>query len=611
MVTNKAEMSWMKNADSIVNNQQEQQDNFELMSQTFDFISDAILIVDKAWKLIYTNEAAAKLLRSSKRDLLGVHLWDKFSDNVRTTFFDSYQKSLLEDKPVEFNEYYTPLKMWLHFKVIPSKGRVTILLNKLNDNLTMEVTEEVYRTMFRDYPDAVCSTDLRGYFLTVNKSFKEMFSVDDENIKGKHFLDYLVGNRNGRIKDIFETAINGNPQTVEINLSNEVGRPFVVMLSLIPIIVNSEIIGAYAIFKNITKYYLNVDEIRRLYDMNQSIMEAVEDGILGLDKDFNVVMWNEAAEKITGYDREELTPETIHKLLHHIQPSIDHFFNKDFNSLNLFEEIVIEKSGITFYKKDGTPFITEFTVTPMISGETVIGSVLTFRDITQKKKSEELIHQSEKLSAVGQLAAGIAHEIRNPLTSLKGFLQLIEFNQGGKQEYYDIMKSEFSRIEQILNELLILSKPQKMDKVPTSIVNLMDHTVTLLQTQAIIKNIQIKKDIQAEDAMVECAEHQIKQVFVNLIKNAIEATDDGGEINVLIRAINQEVTVEVVDTGCGIPKEKLKRIGEPFFTTKNKGTGLGLMVTFQIIEEHGGTVEVDSIEGEGTTFKIKLPLYES
>ncbi|MBU9713162.1 PAS domain S-box protein [Evansella tamaricis] len=609
-MTNETDTTWKTDLNNMAGNKKDHFNHVDLISATLDYLQEAVFIVDKSWNIKYCNEAAMKTLTCTKDDLLESFLWDKFSASIRTAFYEAYQKSILEDTHVEFIEYDSWTKKWLNVRAFPSCGGLTFICNeKPEKNIETAVSEEVYRNMFKDYPDAVCSFDLNGKFLTVNKAFSDLFNINEEKLIGNHFSTFLPNKKKQFGIELFENVKKGSPQTVEVNLSNEIGKPFVVMLSVMPIIINTDILGAYVIIKNITKYYLNVDEIRRLYEMNQSIMEAVEDGILGLDKNLDVIMWNEAAERITGYRREELTVKSIKNLMKYVQPSIENFIVDDLELHNI-DDVFINQSGVTFFKKDGTPFISEFTLTPMISGENVVGCVLTFRDITEKKNSEELIYHSEKLSAVGQLAAGIAHEIRNPLTSLKGFLQLIQFNKGGKDEYFEIMNSEFNRIEQILNELLILSKPQTMEKEVTSLVQLLDHTVTLLNTQAIIKNIKIRKEFQINDAEIECAEHQIKQVFVNLIKNAIEATPNGGKITVSITKRDGNAVVIVKDNGCGIPKGKLKRIGEPFFTTKDKGTGLGLMVSYQIIEDHGGKVHVDSEEGVGTTFTVHLPLVQ-
>lgn len=240
-----------------------------------------------------------------------------------------------------------------------------------------------------------------------------------------------------------------------------------------------------------------------------------------------------------------------------------------------------------------------------LSGRPVIQVII--RDISERKKNEELLINSEKLYVAGQLAAGIAHEIRNPLTSLKGFLQLITSGRQGKN-YYDIMKSELNRIESIVSELLMLSKPQVYDLAYRDIRHIMADTVTLLEAQAILHNIAIEARLGDEPLWVRGVENQLKQVFINVIKNAIEVMLDGGVIKVAcMREAEGRIVVRIADRGPGISDDQLAKIGQPFYTTKEKGTGLGLMVTYKIVDNHHGSIVVSSHVGEGTTFDILLP----
>lgn len=233
--------------------------------------------------------------------------------------------------------------------------------------------------------------------------------------------------------------------------------------------------------------------------------------------------------------------------------------------------------------------------------------VVVSRDISERKKSEELLVVSEKLSVVGELAAGVAHEIRNPLTTLKGFIQL--FKKGEINPIYlDLISSELDRIELITNEFLILSKPQVVHYKPKSISVIMNQVVSVLTPQSILHNINIHEDYEAGIPFLYCEENQLKQVFINMIKNAIEAMPKGGIIAVEVRRVNEQVRVRIQDEGCGIPAELIPRLGEPFYTLKEKGTGLGLMVCHKIIKEHGGSISFQSKIGQGTIVDTFLPI---
>ncbi|MCI3920608.1 PAS domain-containing protein [Paenibacillus sp. TRM 82003] len=263
-------------------------------------------------------------------------------------------------------------------------------------------------------------------------------------------------------------------------------------------------------------------------------------------------------------------------------------------------------------KADGTMYWEELSLLPIHNSQGEMIHVLKVaEDITDQKTSEELLRKSEMLSAVGQLAAGIAHEIRNPLTSLKGFTKLIGAGKSNAR-YLEIMSGELERIEAIISELLMLSKQKTSTFLPNEMNDILTDVKLLLDTQAILNNVAIVSDLEDKLPPVICNENELKQVFINIMKNAIESMPQGGKLQVKTENFhNQKVRILFQDEGVGIPKDTLARLGEPFFTTKDKGTGLGLMICYQIIESVGGTIRFSSDFGLGTTVEITLPAYNN
>nr|WP_280145062.1 PAS domain-containing protein [Bacillus amyloliquefaciens]MDH3080789.1 PAS domain-containing protein [Bacillus amyloliquefaciens] len=268
------------------------------------------------------------------------------------------------------------------------------------------------------------------------------------------------------------------------------------------------------------------------------------------------------------------------------------------------ESEIIKQSWFTFKNR---LIYTEMVCIPTtFFGETAVQVIL--RDISERKQTEELMLKSEKLSIAGQLAAGIAHEIRNPLTAIKGFLQLMKPTMEENEHYFEIVFSELSRIELILSELLMLAKPQQNAvKERVNLKKIISEVTALLETQANLKGIFIKTDYEHDSMYINGDQNQLKQVFINLIKNAVESMPDGGTVHILMTEDEYSVNVTVKDEGDGIPENVLKRIGEPFLTTKEKGTGLGLMVTFNLIKNHQGAIQIDSKPDRGTAFHITFP----
>lgn len=254
----------------------------------------------------------------------------------------------------------------------------------------------------------------------------------------------------------------------------------------------------------------------------------------------------------------------------------------------------------------------EVTEIPFVNNDEDHLILYVANDITQRLKEEEYIRKSEKLNVLGELAAGVAHEIRNPLTSLKGFIHLIKSDdtEADKRNFYlDIMSKEIDRISEVINELLLLAKPQADVFEKTDILKVLKDVKVLLDTTAIMRNIEIHIESQEDLPKIEVIANQVKQVFINIIKNAIEAMTNGGKVHIIVKAMgDSKVNIQIIDNGIGISKDRLPKLGEPFFTTKEKGTGLGLTVCHRIVRRHHGEIHFESELGKGTTVNIILPI---
>ncbi|WP_242220807.1 ATP-binding protein [Bacillus cereus group sp. BfR-BA-01380] len=223
----------------------------------------------------------------------------------------------------------------------------------------------------------------------------------------------------------------------------------------------------------------------------------------------------------------------------------------------------------------------------------------------------EEAQQAEKLAVIGKMATTIAHEIRNPLTSLKGFTQLQREKHPEDVEYYNIMVQEIERMNAIVSELMVLGKPKQRHYVLHNIKDILYYVISIVKQTASQYGITISTMFAKELPSIKCDEKQMKQVFLNIIKNAIESMPGGGNIIVEANIVHgDQVVVNVIDEGCGMEQEKIDKIGEAFYTTKENGTGLGLMVTYKILEEHQGEMEFESRLGIGTKVNIKLPVVE-
>ncbi len=280
---------------------------------------------------------------------------------------------------------------------------------------------------------------------------------------------------------------------------------------------------------------------------------------------------------------------------------------------NMWQTIVkgnIWRGDIRNKAKDGTMYWMDTTIVPCLNNLGQPYQYVSFRiDITERKHAEEYLGRFEKIASVGQLASGIAHEIRNPLAAIKMSVHLIQTNHSADHPIFNSILSELDRIDMIISEFLLLAKPHDAKFQERNIVGLLEMVLTLMNIQARRNNIYIRLKVVDEIPTIRCEENQIKQVFVNIIKNAIEAMPNGGDILIYVYAENNcSVKIRFVDEGCGIPDTLLCRLGEPFYTTKEKGTGLGLQVCRKIIEDHQGTMKISSEVDKGTTIDVILPV---
>jgi two-component system, sporulation sensor kinase E len=259
-------------------------------------------------------------------------------------------------------------------------------------------------------------------------------------------------------------------------------------------------------------------------------------------------------------------------------------------------------------RKDGSCFEVSVTTSAIRDRGGVIQAFASItRDMTNRNKMDELLRRSEKLNTVGQLAAGVAHEIRNPLTTLRGFLQLQQQTNKLNQRHIDIMLSELDRINLIVSEFLILAKPQATKFRVQDVRFILGDVISLLDSQAHLCNIVFTTSFDSEPCEVSCEENHLKQVFINVLKNAIEAMPKGGEIEIEARKQPDWIVITIRDHGVGISAEMIPKLGDPFVTSKESGTGLGIMISQRIIQSHQGTMEIRSTVGQGTTVTINLP----
>lgn len=334
------------------------------------------------------------------------------------------------------------------------------------------------------------------------------------------------------------------------------------------------------------------------------IAENTSDLIMVLDEDYSVSYISPSHELVLGYPSLELEGAEFYKI---VDPDDAGMFRDTLEKM--FENKNTHSMEIRLKHKEGHWIQFESLCRPVKGEEgTTRHIVMISRDISERKKAEQFLLQSEKLSIVGELAAGVAHEIRNPLTTIKGFLQVYK-RENPSIKYNDLLLDELERIETITSELLSMAKPQAAHLTRMDVQELIEYTLEFLTPQTLLKNIEFKRNYSGIGFPVTGEKNQLKQVFLNVLKNAIESMPDGGEIYISLQKVaEEECLISIQDQGCGIPKELIPRLGQPFYSLKEKGTGLGLMISHKIIKQHHGSIAYQSKVNEGTLIEIRLPL---
>ncbi|HEX4996695.1 MAG TPA: ATP-binding protein, partial [Terriglobia bacterium] len=336
-------------------------------------------------------------------------------------------------------------------------------------------------------------------------------------------------------------------------------------------------------------------EYQTLKDFSENIVESIDVGVVVADEHGRVAGWNRALEHLTGVDRDSVIGRTTEEAIP--GPILDRLaetrrlykYSWNNSTVNISSTPLVDKSGLTR------------------------GALIIVDDITDRVRLESQLIQNEKLTSIGLLAAGVAHEVNTPLAVISNCSQLLGKAIGPEDARFKLLEKitkQTFRASEIVNGLLSFSRTSPTHFAPTDIHNVIDDTILLVEHHFVSAGIKIQRDFQAGQAVVQGNPGRLQQVFLNLFLNAKDAMSTGGRLTIRTSSNNGRLDVFVEDTGSGIRNENLDKIYDPFFTTKpaGKGTGLGLSVSYGIVTEHHGSIAAESRVGEGTVFRLEFPL---
>lgn len=354
-------------------------------------------------------------------------------------------------------------------------------------------------------------------------------------------------------------------------------------------------------------------ELERAYQFRENIIESSPDAIVSVRKGGDIILFNSAAEKLLGYKREDVVNKM--SIVHVYPPGVAKQVMKDLRSDDFGGRGTLQKREMTVVHRDGYQIPVYISAAILYEDGEEKGSVGIFTDLREREKLEKQLLRSEKLSSLGKLSAGIAHEINQPLTGVLTFAHLLlkKFKQDEKtRKDLEIIVRETTRIRGIVQGILDFARETPMQKKPRVVNEILDQTLEIIVHQQRFFGIELVKDYDPALPLVVVDSNLMEQVFMNIILNAVDAMHGSGTFTVRTRHGYGFVDIDFSDTGAGMPEEILDKIFDPFFTTKDStegmGMGLGLAVSYGIVKNHNGDINVMSKVGEGTTFTIRLPV---
>lgn len=473
--------------------------------------------------------------------------------------------------------------------------------------------ERLYTMLLDAIPSSVLLIDQHMCIVAANRNFLEKSRRTPSTTIGyrlEEVFPTIILDQMDITKRIRQVIERNQPSKGERMTYRAPGVPIrIYYYSILPFTWQGHVEGAVLLMDDVTEQVRLNEEVRRVERHLASIVESANDLILSMDRKGMILTWNAAAERISGYRAAEVRDRVFtdfcadedHREIEEI------FFRIDTCKNSKMKECPLQTT-----KGNSIPVAWVFSPMKDSYNQTV-GVVAVGRDLTERRKFETELHQSQKFAALGVMAGGIAHEIRNPLAICSSSAQFLmeeiitpEFRRECSEKIYNGIR----RASSIIENLLKYSHPSTTPRTTlVNLVSLIRETQTLVTYHANILKIEIKTSFPQETVMVEGVATLLQQVFMNLFLNAINAMPTGGCLEIDVGGIYPEVRVQITDTGCGIAPREISKIFDPFYTTSivGKGTGLGLSLCYSIVKQHRGTIEVESIEGQGSTFTIKLP----
>ena len=604
-------------------------DNIFRIMDALDAFDEGIYIVNDDYSVEYMN----KFMRDLFGDGVGKKCHKVIKNSDQPCEWCEYDEILKKSEPRSYEVYIPRLEKTFMVTDLPvlnrdgSKSKLSIykdLSHRIAQEARLKSSEENYKRLFTHAGCGVFTSSKRGRFLDVNPALLKIMGYEDKEA----FLSLDLAKDvylDPKDRQTYMTTIESQGQVVdyEVKWKRKDGQEVDILLtSNVRYGPDGEILGYEGIVVDQTQRKVSENRIREAYDFLDKIISCSPNAIMALDMRGVVKLWNDRAAEAFGYAAEQVVDRmTIGQIY---SEEVSREVMKMMRSDGFGGKGKLNSYPLTIKKNDED--VIEGNLSASIAYDeqgNELASVAILVDLKERLNMERQLGearqhllQSEKLAAMGRLTSQIAHELNNPLFGIMNTLELMKTEispQNKRRKLLDMSLSETVRLADMLKKMLSFSKPDQEKKVALDINMVLDELLMLYEKQFRENSIKLRTSLAEDPGLIMGSKDQLRQVFINLFSNAMDVMPNGGKLLIRTEVQGSKLHIEVADDGVGIKEAHKEKIFDSFFTTKTesvKGVGLGLSVCYGFIKEHDGDIRVDSVDGQGASFKIDLPLIQ-
>ncbi len=484
-------------------------------------------------------------------------------------------------------------------------------LEKLSREIReLKKTNMFLSSLYDGISEEIIVIDQDFYIIDANRAFLTKAGLLKKDIAGKKCYEikraWLPCSK-GDGQCPVEKAATGEPveMTVTHKSENEESREYIVIMY--PLMAEDESEKYFLeITRDVTEYRHLILKLQRSEKRFKAILDTATDAIISIDENQRIILFNNAAQKIFGYTGNEVIGKTLDIIIP--QNSVPYQVYLDRIMENQEPGTAGKNITLNAMRKNGEVFPAALSISVLnMGGKKTYTSII--HDITHQQQMERKMLQAERFASVGQAVAHVAHEIKNPLMIIGGFTSQIRAVLENEKDInkIDMVLDEVARLERLIANLGDFTKEYKLVMRPAEINSVIGDVLNIMAGVCTDEKYCFERYQDDGFCEINCDPDKLKQVFINIISNAIEAMPDGGVIRVKTVKIKGGVEISIIDDGKGMTDEELRRLFEPFYTTREKGTGLGLAISYKIVQAHNGDIWVKSLPGKGATFTIQIP----